>query len=300
MVASLVCWIQALRRCGSFAVAIRALAPAEIRTAAFWSPLDAVMLMFLPAIAGSLVYAVLLTAGLATAPASSAEFQVRPDPLAFQFCKSVGNLAVILLGTLLLARRGPIWTSIGWPFRRRDLTLGWLWALLLIPPTLAINASLNFVVQYEHPVLDLLAGQHDWAAIVLLFLGVAIVTPIAEEFLFRGLLQGSMTRVAMTFGIRKELRDAETKSQRDRLIQQLHRYSPTDLTDAPMWPIVVSSVIFAAMHLGQGAAPIPLFVLALGLGWLYRRTGRLWPSIIVHMLLNTLSLAVFLVAPDMG
>ena len=44
------------------------------------------------------------------------------------------------------------------------------------------------------------------------------------------------------------------------------------------------------MHLGQGAAPIPLFILAVGLGLLYQRTGRIVPCIIVHMLLNAMTL----------
>ena len=47
------------------------------------------------------------------------------------------------------------------------------------------------------------------------------------------------------------------------------------------------------VHLGgQGAAPIPLFFLALGLGFLYRQTGSLTPPILVHMILNGLTLVV--------
>jgi membrane protease YdiL (CAAX protease family) len=47
------------------------------------------------------------------------------------------------------------------------------------------------------------------------------------------------------------------------------------------------------MHLGQGAAPIPLFFFSLGVGYLYRQTGRLWPCIIVHFLLNAFSMIGF-------
>jgi len=46
------------------------------------------------------------------------------------------------------------------------------------------------------------------------------------------------------------------------------------------------------MHIGQGAAPIPLFFLALALGYLYRQTGRLWPCIMVHMILNTFTIVI--------
>jgi membrane protease YdiL (CAAX protease family) len=45
-------------------------------------------------------------------------------------------------------------------------------------------------------------------------------------------------------------------------------------------------------HYGQGLAPIPLFVLAIGLGYIYEKTGRLWPCIVVHGLLNLLTFVV--------
>jgi membrane protease YdiL (CAAX protease family) len=51
-------------------------------------------------------------------------------------------------------------------------------------------------------------------------------------------------------------------------------------------PILVTSLMFAASHLGQGAAPVPLFFLSVGLGYLYRQTGSIIPCIAVHFLLN--------------
>jgi hypothetical protein len=54
--------------------------------------------------------------------------------------------------------------------------------------------------------------------------------------------------------------------------------------------IVISSLVFSLLHLGHGADPIPLFFLALALGYLYQRTGRLLPSVIVHFCLNACSL----------
>jgi hypothetical protein len=54
--------------------------------------------------------------------------------------------------------------------------------------------------------------------------------------------------------------------------------------------IIVSSAIFAALHYSHGPDWIPLFFLALGLGYLYQRTHRLLPSLVVHSLLNSLSM----------
>ncbi|UUO09093.1 CPBP family intramembrane metalloprotease [Blastopirellula sp. J2-11] len=60
-------------------------------------------------------------------------------------------------------------------------------------------------------------------------------------------------------------------------------------------PILLSASFFALMHLGQGLAPIPLFFLALGLGYLYQRTRRLTPCVVVHFLLNGQSMALLLI-----
>lgn len=61
---------------------------------------------------------------------------------------------------------------------------------------------------------------------------------------------------------------------------------------ASMVPMFLSSAIFASLHWGQGPAPIPLFFLALGLGYIYQRTHRILPCIVVHMLLNGTTLLV--------
>jgi membrane protease YdiL (CAAX protease family) len=60
----------------------------------------------------------------------------------------------------------------------------------------------------------------------------------------------------------------------------------------PRWPIFVSAAIFALMHAGNGPDPIPLFFLALGLGYLYRQTHRITPSMTVHFLLNAASMTL--------
>ncbi|TWU66782.1 CPBP family intramembrane glutamic endopeptidase [Crateriforma conspicua] len=58
------------------------------------------------------------------------------------------------------------------------------------------------------------------------------------------------------------------------------------------WPIVVTSLFFALLHFGQGLAPVPLFFLSLALGYLYRQTGNITASIVVHMVLNSLTMIV--------
>jgi hypothetical protein len=60
-----------------------------------------------------------------------------------------------------------------------------------------------------------------------------------------------------------------------------------------MWlPITISAVLFASAHAGTWPDPVPLFLLALVLGYVYRQTHRLWPSVLLHMIFNGLALAM--------
>lgn len=62
----------------------------------------------------------------------------------------------------------------------------------------------------------------------------------------------------------------------------------------PIWPILVSGVLFALAHWGQYAALPSLFILGLGLGYLYQQTHRWGPSFVVHLLLNGTSMLLLL------
>jgi membrane protease YdiL (CAAX protease family) len=59
---------------------------------------------------------------------------------------------------------------------------------------------------------------------------------------------------------------------------------------AAWWPIAISSLVFALLHYDHGPDWIPLTLLAVGMGYLYQRTHRLLPSLIVHMALNGVSM----------
>jgi membrane protease YdiL (CAAX protease family) len=56
--------------------------------------------------------------------------------------------------------------------------------------------------------------------------------------------------------------------------------------------IVLSSLVFALMHVSHGPDVVPLFFFALALGYLYQQTHRVWPSLVVHICLNACTLAM--------
>jgi len=80
---------------------------------------------------------------------------------------------------------------------------------------------------------------------------VGIVGPIAEEIFFRGyVLPGLINR----FGI--------------------------------VGALIISSLIFGFFHVDPGAI-VPTFILGLALGWVYLKTGSIWPAVFAHGLHNT-------------
>ncbi len=67
---------------------------------------------------------------------------------------------------------------------------------------------------------------------------------------------------------------------------------------AGTWPIVISFDGVCAVALAARPGPDSLFILAAVLGFLYRQTHRLLPSIVVHMLLNSCSLLIYWLQPS--
>ncbi len=134
-----------------------------------------------------------------------------------------------------------------------------------------------------------------------------LVAPFAEEYLFRGLLQGWLENIAAglpaVHGAPVNGTDdgepavAGASEPSSHFAPRHDAEKEIELGDArspgirgPAWPILVSALVFALMHWSHGPDPIPLFFFAVGLGFLYRQTHRLMPCIVVHLLLNGLTL----------
>jgi membrane protease YdiL (CAAX protease family) len=155
-----------------------------------------------------------------------------------------------------------------------------------------------------HPVLQIM-GDNRGRRIRLMGVVLAVViAPIAEELFFRGLLQTALGRMFGWFAI--AARSAATKpsssesTARSGSILNYFNASNMDVqaprTTLTVWlSIVVTAAIFAVFH-GQVAFLAPLFVLAVGLGYAYERTGNLWVNITTHALFNTAQILIYLTA----
>lgn len=96
--------------------------------------------------------------------------------------------------------------------------------------------------------------------------GVTIAAPIAEEYFFRGVLQRSL--------------------------QESGAFSP-------LMCVVVSGAIFSAFHLDP-VGFVPRTELGILFGWLFLRTGSIWPGVMAHAANNIVSVVLFYVASSGG
>ena len=148
-------------------------------------------------------------------------------------------------------------------------------------PAVFIQALMQtLVAKSQHPIVLAFGPGVETPTIVWAAIAAVVVAPIAEEFLFRGVLQGWLERV---WALRTAVASPDDETP---VIESVIETAPS------FAPIGISSAIFALMHITSGVDVVPLFFLALGLGYLYRQTHRLWPSIVVHMLLNAVSLTL--------
>ncbi len=184
---------------------------------------------------------------------------------------AVDALRQVFLAALVLG--GAWWRDrAGWRRRLaldRDRQNGMrpvaLLGLLLVWPVLHIawvtgTAELFGASFGQHVRLSPFMSQ---AAVAAWLAYLTILAPVAEELLLRG-----------------------------------EAYARADAALGPAGAILVTAVIFAAAHVSSWglARPVSLLPLALALGWLRWRTGRLWPGIALHGWSN-LALVTYLLWP---
>jgi membrane protease YdiL (CAAX protease family) len=207
-----------------------------------------------------------------------------PADASLQMRLAAGSIAMLTATAVSAAHlllQGAGWPALGFGLGRLndDMRLAVAGLVLLLAPLLGLAAVLDRFVPYHHAIVDFLNTHRDPLSIGLVVFAAVVAAPVAEEFLFRRVLQGWL--------------EGWLDRSRER--------------EEPRWvgvtAIVLSSLAFAAAHVGQGMAWVPLFFFGLVVGYLARQTGSIVPGIILHGLFNAVSVALVLVqvaAPEMA
>lgn len=216
--------------------------------------------------------------GALTAYLSDANGSDPSEPLSIDLSMAAGlALTWFLLGGLVVfwirANYSATWRDFGAPRSldeaSDDVALGVMACAAMLVPVYAVQIVLVLVVGLpsSHPTVEQLMANPSLETIAAAALMAVVIAPLFEELAFRVLLQGWLERI----GGRRA-----------------------------WWPVIVSAVLFALAHSGQGWAPVPLAVLAVGIGYVYRQTHRLVPIVAMHMAFNALGLAVALASGGQG
>ncbi len=172
----------------------------------------------------------------------------------------------LLLGSLAIVPQVSL-RDYGFGFRKipRQLSAGILVFLASFLPvyTLLILTHPFRSVETLHPLLKLLQNDAGPMTIFWIALAVAIAAPLFEELIYRVILQTTLAR-----------------------------WLPAGAA------IGTSAVIFSLVH--GWPDMIPLFPLALLLGWVYHREKSYLAAVVAHSLFNTWMLAWALLVPAAG
>ncbi len=160
------------------------------------------------------------------------------------------------------------------------LILGLIGFVIIMPAVQWAGLGTGWVIEHFHLPID---PRHElfrlWAENgrrfhILVVVSAVVIAPLAEELIFRGLLQ---TALVGLFG------------------QLIGRRGNGSATFAPLarWAAVIyASLAFAMVH--EGWTRPMIIVLSFGLGYLYERTGNLWANTALHAIFNGSQVLTFI------
>ncbi|MEZ6071203.1 MAG: JDVT-CTERM system glutamic-type intramembrane protease [Pirellulales bacterium] len=161
--------------------------------------------------------------------------------------------------------------DLGWQRNRvlGDTGLGIVGLLAALVPVYVVQTVMFKLFPTSHPIITSLENGGTLLAFAVATIVVVVAAPIVEEIVFRLVFQGW-------------LEASEIRWRR--------RLPPLRRLPRGHLPILASSTVFALVHFAAGPAPVALFFLALVLGYLYQRTHRIVPSIVMHAGFNATSM----------
>jgi membrane protease YdiL (CAAX protease family) len=298
----------------------RGLAPFEARRPVPWSAIDLVLIVLAFYLFHSLGHIVLREAFGIRLPENVRDVADK-DLVPLQLMSGAATLLTVLLGAgLAVLRAGATSRDLGLSMSRlrNDLRLGAIAFVAVAAPIYGLQGLLVYFFPAQHPLIDLLRDRPDAQLFVIVGLSVALVAPFCEEMFFRVLLQGWLEKLVSgttpaafptpengspNEAANDSVQAADAAKTFDdnnpyaapQTIPRLPVAEPHNVQALLAVPIITSALLFALLHIGHGPAPIPLFFFALALGYLYQKTHRLWPSLVLHCLLNSVSLLMLVI-----
>jgi len=231
---------------------------------------------------GSQVFATLVVLDF---PSDSSGISVNPllmSPL--NTSAGLGMLGgTVVAFTFIYCRRGDLRSMrLRLDHFAKQILLGFTSAFCILPAIFMINLFVSFwLVEYSHPVIEAFLSEMSLSTLLSTGFTVIVAAPLVEEFVFRGVLLTFLQRV-----LRRNW-ESETIFWCPNRAQPVREPAADWLSEHGA--IIITSVLFAGLHVGQGAAYIPLFFLAWALGYVTSRIGSIWPAVVIHMTLNGIS-----------
>ncbi len=151
----------------------------------------------------------------------------------------------------------------------RDFGAACMYLLSIWPLVLAMIVVVSSVGQWifgsdyeisRHIALEKLVHDNQWSLTLSIVLLAVVIAPLVEEMLFRGFIQ-SMFRSVL---------------------------------DRPWSAVFLTSLFFSISHANIEHWPA-LFVLSMGMGYAYEKTGSLWRPIFIHALFNGLTVVSYVI-----
>ncbi len=229
---------------------------------------------------------------------------------------SLGQLLGTLLGVGVICLRYHRGLRLfGWQPENlvADTKLALVAFCMTLPGLLLVQSQLTRLIPYRHGTLEMLVQHFDLATVAATWISAGLIAPLTEELFFRATLQGWLQRLHRRMGEIKFLLvisggfspPFEPEPARQDTVQTSTRPPSGPATAAAprsvvrdsqsrshsvWWPILLSSAAFGAVHIGQGAAPLALFLFGIVLGVIYRQRGSLWACFLLHAMLNAFTL----------
>jgi len=171
------------------------------------------------------------------------------EPVFFYWCVAAARVLAILVALWLVRAIAPDFLGLTRVPALLPLVWGLVTYLAVVPVLILLGDLRGTDVPVQEVVGELIGASLGFKCAV--FAAIVLVTPLMEEIVYRGLLQGVMRRGGSGFAA-----------------------------------IVVSTLVFAVVHPRELFVDIVLLGLVLGL--VYDRTRNLWLSVAIHGTHNAL------------